>query len=229
MSKSHLWLPLIPVLLAAGCQSQTQILDSEQGIAVQTAVAAGSSKVVSLPELQSYFGLNSQAQLQTMMLLQLVGGGQLLLFVTRTERWFFLPPSPAAPLFLAILGTQIAAALMCGYGWLVPAIPWHLIGWIWMYLAGWLVVLGGIRLISERFVSLRTARAAKSIKLMNEPLQAHVPTAPRKRRMTFSGARISGPLPGVRWSSSTARTTRMSSSCARTSWCPRRSGRRATS
>jgi len=33
------------------------------------------------------------------MFLQLVVGGHLLLFVTRTERWFFQPPFPAAVLF----------------------------------------------------------------------------------------------------------------------------------
>ena len=53
------------------------------------------------PALQQYFGLTTQAQLQTVMFLQLVAGGHLLLFVTRTERWFFLPPFPAAP---AVLG-----------------------------------------------------------------------------------------------------------------------------
>ena len=36
------------------------------------------------------------AQLQTMMFLQLVAGGHLLLFVTRTERWFLTPPYPGA-------------------------------------------------------------------------------------------------------------------------------------
>jgi H+-transporting ATPase len=79
------------------------------------------------------FGLATHAQLQTMMFLQLVGGGQLLLFITRTERWFFQRPYPAAPLLGAIAGTQLTAALMCGFGVLVPAIPWKLIGWVWLY------------------------------------------------------------------------------------------------
>jgi hypothetical protein len=57
-----------------------------------------------------------------MMFLQLVGGGQLLLFITRTENWFFQRPYPAAPLLGAIAGTQLTAALMCGFGLLVPAI-----------------------------------------------------------------------------------------------------------
>jgi H+-transporting ATPase len=76
------------------------------------------------------FGLVSDGQLQTMMFLQLVAGGHLLLFITRTERWFFLPPFPARSLFLAIVTTQLIAVAMGGFGWLVPAIPWKLIGWV---------------------------------------------------------------------------------------------------
>src|SRR5439155_24017875 len=85
-------------------------------------------RVLSHPHLQDYFGLASEDQLQTVMFLQLLAGGQLLLFSTRSERWFFLPPFPAMPLFTAIVLTQILAVLMCGFGWLVPSIPWTLIG-----------------------------------------------------------------------------------------------------
>jgi len=134
-------------------------------------------KTLSMPELQLYFGLATHEQLQTMMFLQLVGGGQLLLFITRTERWFFQPPFPAAQLFLATLGTQIVAALMCGFGWLVPAIPWELIGWVWLYLIVWMFILGSVRLITERFVDYRTARHLKCVAVVNQPLQPHVPAA----------------------------------------------------
>jgi H+-transporting ATPase len=84
-------------------------------------------RVLSHPHLQEFFGLTTEHQLQTVMFLQLVVGGHLLLFITRSERWFFLPPYPAQVLITAILLTQIVAALMCGFGWLVPAIPWSLI------------------------------------------------------------------------------------------------------
>jgi H+-transporting ATPase len=134
-------------------------------------------KTLAEPDLQQYFGLATQAQLQTVMFLQLVGGGQLLLFVTRTERWFFRPPFPAAPLLLAILGTQVFASLMCGLGWLVPAIPWKLIGWVWLYLIAWLFILGGVRLACDRFVNYRTARHTKHAALVNQSLQPHVPAS----------------------------------------------------
>ena len=78
-------------------------------------------------DLRSALGLawaRRPGHLQTVMFLQLVAGGHLLLFVTRADRWFFRPPYPAAPLFGAIVATQVLAVLMCGFGWLVPAIPW---------------------------------------------------------------------------------------------------------
>lgn len=101
--------------------------------------------------------------------------GHLLLFVTRTERWFFLPPFPAAPLFWAIFFTQVVAVLMCGFGRVVEPIVWRLVGWVWVYNLAWMFVLGGVRLITEQFATYRTARHIKSVALVNQSLQAHVP------------------------------------------------------
>ena len=80
-----------------------------------------------------------------MMFLQLVAGGHLLLFVTRSERWFWTSPYPALPLLGAILATQAVAVAMCGFGWLMPAISWQLIALVWVYNLVWMVVLGGVR------------------------------------------------------------------------------------
>jgi len=128
-------------------------------------------RVLSHPHLQEYFGLITKKQLQTVMFLQLVAGGHLLLFITRTERWFFLPPFPAAALFFAILLTQVLAVLMCGFGWLVPSIPWTLIGWAWVYNIVWMFVLGGVRLITEQFAAHHTVRDVKSVLLVSQSLQ----------------------------------------------------------
>jgi H+-transporting ATPase len=136
-------------------------------------------EVLSHPPQQQYFGLFDHAQLQSVMFLQLVAGGHLLLFVTRTDTWFFLPPHPARPLLLAIVLTQILAILMCGLGWLVAPIPWTLIAWIWLYNLAWLFVLGGVRLAAEILLTGRTARWLKSAGLVNEPLQPNVRLAGR--------------------------------------------------
>jgi H+-transporting ATPase len=130
-------------------------------------------RVLSHPHLQAYFGLANEHQLQTLMFLQLVVGGHLLLFITRTERWFFLPPFPALPLLFAILSTQVIALLMCGFGWLVPSVPWTLIGWVWIYSIAWMFVLGGVRLVAERFATYRSAEQIKSEVLVNEPLRLY--------------------------------------------------------
>jgi H+-transporting ATPase len=127
-------------------------------------------RVVTHPELAEQFGLSAEDQLQTVMFLQLVAGGHLLLFITRNERWFFLPPFPAPLLFFAILATQVVAVLMCGFGWLVPAIPWPVIGWVWAYNIAWMFVLGAVRLIAETFATYRTARQARSVRIVNQSL-----------------------------------------------------------
>jgi len=130
-------------------------------------------EVLSDPIEQAFFGLATQSQLQTLMFLQLVAGGHLLLFITRTERWFFLRPFPAAPLFLAILFTQILAVLMCAFGWLVEPISWTLIAWIWGYNIAWMFLLCAVRLITELYVDFRSARQVRSLAVINQSLQAH--------------------------------------------------------
>jgi len=84
--------------------------------------------------------------LQTMMFLQLVAGGHLLLFVTRSRGAFFKPPFPNAKLSLAIIATQIAAVLMCSQGWLVPSLPWAIIGFVWAYNLAWMLVQDVVKL-----------------------------------------------------------------------------------
>lgn len=118
----------------------------------------------------AFFHLTDKSHLQTAMFLQLVAGGHLLLLVTRTRDWFFKPPYPARPLFAAIVATQLLAVLMCGFGWIVPAISWTLIGWVWVYLLIWLVVLGGVRVLTEQFLDHRTGRWARTLRLVNARL-----------------------------------------------------------
>jgi len=82
----------------------------------------------------------STPYIQTMMFLQLVAGGHLMLFVTRTKKCFFGRPFPSWQLFTAIMLTQIAAILMAGFGFLMPAISWTTIALIWAYNIGWMIV-----------------------------------------------------------------------------------------
>lgn len=88
--------------------------------------------------------------LQTMLFLQLAAGGHLLLFVVRTPGSLFKPPYPSLPLFLAIVGTQIIAILICAFGILVPALPWLMIGLVWAYVLIWMVITDFVKLIYSK-------------------------------------------------------------------------------
>ncbi len=90
----------------------------------------------------NYYQLDAP-HLQTMMFLQLVAGGHLLLFVTRAAGPFWAKPWPDPRLFAAIVGTQAVAVLACGFGLgtIVPALPWDIIGWVWIYNLVWMAVL----------------------------------------------------------------------------------------
>jgi len=85
-------------------------------------------------------------QLQTMMFLQLVAGGHLMLFVTRTRGALWKPPYPNLRLFIAIVATQIAAVLMCSQGWLVPPLSWRFIGFVWAYNLVWMIAQDMVKL-----------------------------------------------------------------------------------
>lgn len=90
--------------------------------------------------------------LQTMMFLQLVAGGHLLLFITRSVGPFWKPPLPDPRLFWAIMGTQLAAVLLCGFGAgeVIPQLPWDIIAWVWVYNIVWMFVLDGVKLALYR-------------------------------------------------------------------------------
>lgn len=95
------------------------------------------------------------AHVQTMMFLQLVAGGHLLLFVTRSVGPFWMPPFPDYRLFFAIVGTQAIAVLACGFGigTIVPKLPWNIIGWVWVYNIGWMFVLDFVKLALYRVLN----------------------------------------------------------------------------
>ena len=117
-------------------------------------------------------------QLQTMMFLQLVAGGHLMLFVTRTRGAFWKPPYPSARLFLAIVATQIAAVLMCSQGWLVPPLPWTIIGFVWGYNLIWMILQDVVKLGVYRI--LDPVHSWK--RWLFEPLRAPMPSAPKAAR-----------------------------------------------
>ncbi|MEM7135734.1 MAG: plasma-membrane proton-efflux P-type ATPase [Myxococcota bacterium] len=105
------------------------------------------------------YGL-ARPELQTMMFLQLVVGGHLMLFVTRTPRAFWKRPRPSLRLLAAIVATQILAALICGFGWLVSPLSWTMVGLVWLYNVPWMLLQDVVKLGLARSLDRRHGRAA---------------------------------------------------------------------
>jgi len=109
-------------------------------------------------------------QVQTLLFLRLAAGGHLLLFVTRTRSEFWQPPYPSWQLLTAIVCTQIVAVLMCGFGWLVPILPWDLIGYVWIYIILWMIIQDFIKLGLHNMVEHRTRSKRLFLEIANQPL-----------------------------------------------------------
>jgi H+-transporting ATPase len=109
-------------------------------------------------------------QLQSMLFLQLVAGGHLMLFVTRTQKAFFQKPHPSWQLFWSIVGTQIFAIILVGFGILVPKLPPLHIVYVWIYNLAWMVVqdlfkLGAYRLINDEEKNKRSFLRVSNLSL----------------------------------------------------------------
>lgn len=109
-----------------------------------------------------------QANLQTLVFLQLAVGGHLLLFVVRTRNSVFRPPYPSAPLLFAVVGTQVVAALICGFGILVPKLPWSAIAAVWIYSLLWMVVIDLAKLFYYRAVAERESHAQRLLQRLGD-------------------------------------------------------------
>ncbi len=112
-------------------------------------------------------------QLQTLLFLRLAAGGHLLLFVSRTKKAFWRPPYPSWQLLTAIVSTQIVAVLMCGFGWLVPPLPWDLIGYVWIYIIVWMIIQDLFKLGLYAMIENRAAHKRRFLEALNLPLHSH--------------------------------------------------------
>ena len=112
-------------------------------------------------------------QLQTLLFLRLAAGGHLLLFVTRTKNLCWQRPYPSWQLLTAIVSTQIVAVFMCGFGWLVPPLPWDLIGYLWVYIIVWMIIQDLFKLGLHALVENRARHKRRFLEMVNRPLHSH--------------------------------------------------------
>lgn len=115
----------------------------------------------------------TESMLQSVLFLQLVVGGHLLLFVTRTESFLLRRPWPSWQLFWAIILTQVLAASMAGFGWLVPRLDWHLIPAVWAYCLAWMFILEGAKHVTCAMLDGKVHLSRKLFLRANLPLHSH--------------------------------------------------------
>jgi len=68
------------------------------------------------------------------------------------------------------VGTQVLAVLMSGFGWLIPALAWKVVGLVWVYNVIWMVIQDGIKLGVYRLIEHRAKHHRNFLKTMNQPL-----------------------------------------------------------
>ncbi|GBD89536.1 calcium-transporting ATPase 1 [bacterium BMS3Abin04] len=113
------------------------------------------------------------AHLQSFIYLKLAVAGHMTLFVVRTKRPFLSKPYPAKILLLAILGTQVLAAAIVGFGIFVPSIPWSYVGLIWGYCIIWAFIEDWTKLQVYKHLNLTGKRHTGFLKILKTPLHEH--------------------------------------------------------
>jgi H+-transporting ATPase len=100
-----------------------------------------------------YLGLKvfhlDHAHVQTLMYLKLSVAGHLTIFLTRT-RGPFWSIRPARILWVAVLGTQLAATLIAVYGLFMTPLGWPYALFVWGYALAWFLVNDRLKLLAYR-------------------------------------------------------------------------------
>jgi H+-transporting ATPase len=114
-----------------------------------------------------------QTQIQSFIYLKLAVAGHLTLFVARTRQPFLTKPYPAPVLLFAILGTQVVAAMIVGFGLLVAPIPWSYVGLIWVYCLAWVFIEDWAKLHVYRHLALAGKHHVSFLGRVQERLHPH--------------------------------------------------------
>jgi len=97
-------------------------------------------------------------QVQTMMYLMLSVAGHLTIFQTRTRGpWWSI--RPARILLLAVGGTQVAATLICVFGFLVTPLWWGWAAMVWGYALVWFLITDPVKLLAYRILDPAKAKS----------------------------------------------------------------------
>ncbi len=83
------------------------------------------------------------------------GAGHLTIFVTRTRGPFW--SQRTSPIMLgAVIGTQLLATLIAGFGLFMKPVGWGWILAVWGYAFAWFLINDRIKLLALRFLNPRS-------------------------------------------------------------------------
>lgn len=103
------------------------------------------------------FGLDHDVT-RTLIYLKLSVSGHLTVFVTRTRGPFWSRPAPARLLLGAVIGTQLLATAIAGFGLLMTALPWHWAAFVWAYAMVWFLVEDRVKLATYTWLDRHPRR-----------------------------------------------------------------------
>ncbi|MDD5275642.1 MAG: plasma-membrane proton-efflux P-type ATPase [Methylovulum sp.] len=163
IAKDNTWLPPTPVRW-----------DMHKVLTVATVLGAlGVAETFLLLIIAKNYFHVSLEELQTIIFLKLAVAGHLTLFVARTRNRFFTSPFPAPILLFAIISTQLVAALIAGFGWLVTPISWEYVGLIWAYCLFWVFIEDSLKLWVYRHLEYKSKKHNRFLSHLKASLHSH--------------------------------------------------------
>lgn len=106
------------------------------------------------------FGLHHDV-IRTLIYLKLSVSGHLTIFVTRTRGPFWTRPAPARILLAAVIGTQLLATMIAGFGLLMTPLGWSWAALVWGYALFWFLVEDRVKLAAYAYLSHTAATSQK--------------------------------------------------------------------
>ena len=116
-------------------------------------------------------GIDSTQMVTSIVFVQLVTGGHLLVLVARARTWFFLRPFPAWQLWVTLLSMATIGVLLAGFGWFIPKVPWSVIGIVLAYNLIWVFIMNVIKLGAEKLADHSTNKMMAHHKLWHMDLR----------------------------------------------------------
>lgn len=102
-------------------------------------------------------GIDSTHIVTSIVFVQLVTGGHLLVLVARARTWFFLRPFPAWQLWVTLLAMATIGVLLAGFGWFIPKVPWPVIGIVLAYNLVWVFIMNLVKFGAEKLADHSTS------------------------------------------------------------------------